>query len=75
MCPHNVNPNITNQAFTRQFPILTTHVGSPEPLAWARYQVAVLIHYTERTPRTRLAKLTAHHEWEVVFLADEGRAA
>ena len=75
MSPRNVNPNTTNQDFAKQFPILAQHVGLPEPLAWARYQVAVLIHDTERTPRTRLAKLTAHHEWEVVFLADEGRAA
>ena len=75
MYPRDVNPNTTNQAFTRQFPILATHVGLPEPLAWARFQVAALIHDTERTPRTRLAKLTAHHEWESVYLADESEAA
>ena len=74
MFPHDVTPT-TNQDFTEQFPILAQHVGLPEPLAWARYQVAALIHDTEHTPRTWLAKQTAHCEWSVVFLADECEAA
>ena len=75
MYPRDVNPNTTNQDFTEQFPILATHVGLPEPLAWARFQVAALIYDSERTPRTWIAKQTAHHEWAGVFLADEGRAS
>jgi hypothetical protein len=74
MRPRDVNPNTTKQDFARQFPILATHVGSPEPLAWARYQVAALIHDTERTPRTWLPEQTVHHEWTVAFLGDERRA-
>ena len=69
------DPNSISQDFTRQFPILAEHVGLPEPLAWEKFRVAVLIHDSEHTPRTWLAKQSAHHEWAGVFLADEGEAA
>ena len=68
-------PHSTSQEFAQRFPILAEHVGLPEPLAWERYRVAALIHDTERTPRTWVAKQTAYHEWAGVFLADEGKAA
>lgn len=70
MYPRNINQNTTNQHFSQQYPILATHVGLPEPLAWARFQVAALIHDTERTPRTLLAKQTAHHEWMAAYLQE-----
>ena len=75
MHPHDISQNSNNQDFVNQFPILAEHVGLPEPLAWARYQVAALIHDTEHTPRTWLAKQSAYHHWAGVFLADEGEAA
>ena len=68
-------PNPSGQDFAQQFPILAEHVGLPEPLAWAQFQVAVLIHDTERTPRTWIARQHAHQEWASLFLADEGEAA
>ena len=70
MCPRDITPN--NQDFAQQFPILATHVGLPEPLAWAQFQVAVLIHDTERTPRTLFAMQTAHHEWTAAYYLQEG---
>ena len=72
MPPRDINPS---QNFAQQFPILAEHVGLPEPLAWERYRVAALIHDTERTSRTWLAKQAACHKWTTAFLGDERRAS
>ena len=69
MQPRDVNPN--NQDFAQQFPILAEHVGLPEPLAWARFQVAALIHDTEHTPRTWIKKQRAHTVWSAAYLQEE----
>ena len=50
------------------FPIISTHFGLTEALAWERHRSAIFLDEIERTPQTRDARRYTFEKWEPTYL-------